>query len=95
MNLYLDDIREAPLGWYRTYTATETIELLKSGKVQVTVFDGYQVLQIAGTTRVEHLVARRDDEEAILRVDAVFADLGLLPNSGVVRQLIPVWAHRG
>jgi thioredoxin reductase (NADPH) len=57
---------------------------------QVTVFDGYQVLQIAGTTNVEHLVARRDDEEAILRVDAVFADLGLLPNSGVVRQLIPV-----
>ncbi len=57
---------------------------------QVTVFDGYQVSQIAGTTSVEHLLVRRADEQAMLRVDAVFADLGLLPNSGVVRQLIPV-----
>jgi thioredoxin reductase (NADPH) len=57
---------------------------------QVTVFERYQVTQIAGTTSVEHLVARRGEEEAILRVDAVFADRGLLPNSGLVRQLIPV-----
>jgi thioredoxin reductase len=57
---------------------------------QVTFFERYQVAAIAGATNVEHLVIKRDDEEARLRVDAVFADCGLLPNSGVVRQLIPV-----
>ncbi len=33
MKVYLDDYREAPEGWIRTYTVTETIELLKSGTV--------------------------------------------------------------
>lgn len=33
MKVYLDDIRQTPIGWVRTYTSTETIELLKSGKV--------------------------------------------------------------
>jgi thioredoxin reductase (NADPH) len=60
---------------------------------QVTVFERYQITQIAGATNVEYLVARRDDEETSLRVDAIFADCGLLPNSGVVRQLIPVDPH--
>lgn len=29
MKIYLDDIREAPEGWVRTYTPAQTIELLK------------------------------------------------------------------
>lgn len=33
MKVYLDDIREAPDGWTRTKTVTETIALLESGKV--------------------------------------------------------------
>jgi hypothetical protein len=33
MKVYLDDIRKTPPGWTRTYTAKETIELLKTGKV--------------------------------------------------------------
>lgn len=33
MKVYLDDIRTTPEGWYRTYTAKETIEVLKTGKV--------------------------------------------------------------
>lgn len=57
---------------------------------QVTIFERYEVTQIAGETNVEHLVIKRDNEETILHVDAVFAGLGLLPNSGLVRQLIPV-----
>ena len=34
MKVYLDDVREpTPDGWVRTYTAPETIELLRSGQV--------------------------------------------------------------
>lgn len=33
MQVYLDDIRPTPEGWHRTYSATETIEVLKSGGV--------------------------------------------------------------
>jgi thioredoxin reductase len=57
---------------------------------QVTVFEGYQVKQIAGDINVEHIVIEREGEQSRLRVDAVFADLGLLPNSGVVRSIAQV-----
>jgi thioredoxin reductase len=57
---------------------------------QVTLFEGYEVCQIAGSASVEHLVVAREGEESSLRVEAVFADLGLLPNSGVVRQIVQV-----
>jgi hypothetical protein len=33
MKVYLDDVRETPDGWTRTYTVDQTIELLKSGEV--------------------------------------------------------------
>lgn len=33
MKVFLDDEREAPNGYLRTYTASETIEILKSGNV--------------------------------------------------------------
>jgi len=56
----------------------------------VTVFERYQVKQIVGETNVEHMVIERDNEQSYLRVDAVFADLGLLPNSGVVRRIAQV-----
>ncbi len=46
--------------------------------------------EIAGTHSVEHVVVVRDGEESTLRVDAVFADFGLLPNSGIARQLARV-----
>lgn len=34
MKVYLDDVRDAPKGWVRTYTVAETIKLLQTGKVQ-------------------------------------------------------------
>lgn len=34
MNVYLDDERDAPEGWVRTYTPEETIALLKTGQVK-------------------------------------------------------------
>ena len=33
MRVFLDDVREAPPGWVRTYTPEETIELLSTGEV--------------------------------------------------------------
>jgi thioredoxin reductase len=54
---------------------------------RVTVFERSQIKEITGDSFVEHLVVVRDDEQSWLRVDAVFADLGLLPNSGVVRRI--------
>lgn len=33
MRVYLDDLREAPAGWTRTYSAPETISLLEQGGV--------------------------------------------------------------
>lgn len=39
MKIYLDDIREAPEGWTRTYTAKETIDLLAKGGVEEVSLD--------------------------------------------------------
>ena len=53
MKVFLDDKRETPAGWKRTYTVEETIDLLKSGRVNVLSLDndlgedaqeGYKVL---------------------------------------------------
>ena len=54
----------------------------------VAVFEGYTVEEIAGERNVERIVIERYGEQSWLRVDAVFADLGLLPNSGLVRQIV-------
>ena len=33
MKVYLDDVREAPDGWFRTLTAAATIRILEGGRV--------------------------------------------------------------
>jgi len=56
MKIYLDDQRDTPEGWTRTYTAQETIDLLSTYEVEelsldndlgdeVTCGTGYQVMQ--------------------------------------------------
>ena len=52
MRIYLDDKREAPFGWIRTYTVEETIEALETRQVTHLSLDndlglpreGYEVL---------------------------------------------------
>ncbi len=39
MKVFLDDFREAPDGWVRTRTSQETIELLKTGQVEILSLD--------------------------------------------------------
>lgn len=54
----------------------------------VTVLSACLIRAIVGTGTVEHVVVEQEGQAAFVRVDAVFADLGLLPNSGVVRHLV-------
>lgn len=56
----------------------------------VSLLVGYRVVEIAGTAGVEQVAVEHDGERSWLQVDAAFADLGLLPNSAVVRQLARV-----
>ena len=56
----------------------------------VQVLSGYVVKEITGAEYVENIVIERDGEQSWLRVDAVFADLGLLPNSGIARRLAQI-----
>lgn len=53
----------------------------------VTVLEGYQVRELDGAASLEHAVIERDGEQSWLRVDAAFADVGLLPNSSAVRRI--------
>ncbi|MCK8102238.1 cyclic-phosphate processing receiver domain-containing protein [Pseudoalteromonas sp. 2CM36K] len=39
MNVYLDDERETPTGWFRAYWPSEVIKLLKTGKVKLLSLD--------------------------------------------------------
>lgn len=56
----------------------------------VSVFAGYQVTELLGSSQVERINIVRDDEQAYLPVNAVFADLGLLPHSEMVRRMAAV-----
>ncbi|MEP7187807.1 MAG: NAD(P)/FAD-dependent oxidoreductase [Roseiflexaceae bacterium] len=56
----------------------------------VTLLIGYRVVEIAGAMGVEQVAVEHEGERSWLQVDAAFADLGLLPNSGVARQLARV-----
>jgi thioredoxin reductase (NADPH) len=54
----------------------------------VAIFARYAVTEIVGAGNVEQIVIEQDGEQSWLRVDAVFADLGLLPNSGIVGRIV-------
>lgn len=49
MKVYLDDERETPRGWVRTYTAEHTIALLKTGTVEHLSLDHDLGNEAAGT----------------------------------------------
>jgi thioredoxin reductase len=48
---------------------------------------GYEVVEVVGKSNLEQLVVARDGQTRRMSVDAAFVDLGLVPNSGIVRQL--------
>jgi thioredoxin reductase (NADPH) len=54
----------------------------------VTMLDGYEVLEVGGASNVEQVMVTREGQTRHLRVDAAFVDLGLMPNSGAVRRIV-------
>ncbi len=54
----------------------------------VEILSGYEVEELVGARNIEALVVTRAGQARRLSVDAAFADLGLLPNSGIVRALV-------
>lgn len=54
----------------------------------VTVLRNCAVRAVAGGESVEHIVVEQNGQTVFVRVDAAFADLGLLPNSTLVRHLV-------
>jgi thioredoxin reductase len=53
----------------------------------VEILEGYEVQEVVGAQSVEQIVVARDGQARRLEVDAAFVDLGLLPNSGIVRRM--------
>lgn len=69
---------------------TSPLARMVSSLPNVQVMQGYRVREIAGRDSVEYVKVEHEGEESYLRVAAVFADVGLLPNSGIARQLAQV-----
>lgn len=59
----------------------------------VEVFDGYRVKEIIGNFHTGEVVIERDGQTRSLGVDAAFVDLGLQPNTGMVRGLVEMDAQ--
>lgn len=56
-------------------------------RYNVDVYEGAQVVAVEGTTAVERLVIAQAGQQLTLPVVAVFVDLGLRPNTHMVRRL--------
>ncbi len=54
----------------------------------VKVFEGFRVVEVIGTKRVEVIMVERAGEVQRLEVDGAFVDLGLKPNSALVEDLV-------
>ena len=59
----------------------------------VEVLAGYSIEQVVGHTSLEQIVVERDGEKRVVPVEYAFVDLGLSPNSGLVRTVAALDAH--
>jgi thioredoxin reductase len=62
------------------------LDLLRQ-RPNVTVMEGYRVVALSGAKHVEQIVVERHGQQQTIAVDAVFAALGLRPNSRLVNGL--------
>jgi len=60
------------------------------GCINVEVLEGYRPVALEGHGQLEQVVVERDGQRRALPVDAAFADLGLQPNSALVRELAQI-----
>lgn len=65
------------------------LETLRAQSV-VEVLEGYEVVAVRGGTVIEEVVVELAGQRRVLPVDAAFVDLGLRPNSGLVRHIAEV-----
>jgi thioredoxin reductase (NADPH) len=56
----------------------------------VEVMQGYWLAEITGQDNVEQIAIEREGERSYLKVVAIFAALGLLPNSGIARRIAAI-----
>lgn len=54
----------------------------------VEILEGFQVRRLEGVSTVEQLLVEHDGETRALHVDAAFVDLGLKPNSEMVKDVV-------
>lgn len=67
---------------------SETLITLLAQRPNVEILEGWQVVELRGGTSIEQMLIQRADQCRLLAVDAVFIDLGLKPNSEIVRHLV-------
>jgi thioredoxin reductase len=66
---------------------TTPLALALLRRPNVEALSGYDVRRVVGVTNVQELIVAHEDEVRHLNVDAVFVDLGLNPNSAMVRTI--------
>ncbi|MBN2178280.1 MAG: FAD-dependent oxidoreductase [Deltaproteobacteria bacterium] len=73
-------------GWQADEALQERVHRAENAKL----FDYHQVVRIEGKTSVEGVVIqeREKGEEKLLKVEGVFVEIGLLPNSESVKNLV-------
>lgn len=54
----------------------------------VEILEGFQVTEVTGDSSVDTVTVEHDGKIRRLTVDAAFADVGLMPNSGMVKGLV-------
>ena len=74
----------------RSYRADSYLQEELAAQKGVTVLEGRDPVRLEGSERLERLVVRNQEteEEETLPVEAVFAEIGLLPNNELVRELV-------
>jgi alkyl hydroperoxide reductase subunit F len=73
-------------GWQAEETLKQRV--LKFEKIKL--FDFYEILRIEGKDKIETIVIRdrKTEEEKSLQTDGIFIEIGLLPNSEPVKNLV-------
>ncbi|RMG95066.1 MAG: YHS domain-containing protein [Candidatus Dadabacteria bacterium] len=76
----------------RTYRADEYLKEKVAATEAIVVLQNRDPLRIEGAERAEVLVVRNQDNgaEEVLPVEAIFVEIGLVPNSDLVRDLVHV-----
>ncbi|NWG18759.1 MAG: NAD(P)/FAD-dependent oxidoreductase [Chloroflexi bacterium] len=68
--------------------ADDPLAVVLSRRPNVEILEGFHVIEISGDSSVDSVTVERDGKVRRLTVDAAFADVGLAPNSSMVKDLV-------